>query len=54
MVLDINLFRDDKGGHSSSVRANQAKRFKDVCLVDKVTDTDVTWRKCMCLIFMYG
>ena len=46
MVLDINLFRDDKGGQCSTVRANQAKRFKDVCLVDRVTDADNTWRKC--------
>ena len=46
MVLDINIFRDDKGGSSDKVRENQKKRFKDVSLVDRVTDADNKWRQC--------
>ena len=46
MVLDIELFRADKGGDPQKVRENQAKRFKDVKLVDKVVEADTRWRKC--------
>lgn len=45
MVLDIELFRSDKGGDPGKIRENQAKRFKDVKLVDKVVDHDTEWRK---------
>ncbi|KAK2184982.1 hypothetical protein NP493_248g00013 [Ridgeia piscesae] len=45
MVLDIELFRADKGGDPQKVRENQAKRFKDVKLVDKVVEADTRWRK---------
>ena len=45
MVLDIELFRTDKGGESNKVRENQAKRFKDVTLVDRVVEADTRWRK---------
>ena len=48
MVLDIELFRTDKGGNASKVRENQAKRFKDVTLVDRVTEADTRWRKRKC------
>lgn len=46
MVLDIELFRSDKGGDPNKVKENQAKRFKDESLVDKVVDHDAAWRKC--------
>ena len=46
MVLDIELFRADKGNDPLKVRQNQAKRFKDVTLVDKVVEADNKWRKC--------
>ncbi|XP_060580391.1 serine--tRNA ligase, cytoplasmic-like [Ruditapes philippinarum] len=46
MVLDIELFRSDKGGDPEKIRQNQAKRFKDVTLVDKVVEHDTQWRKC--------
>ena len=46
MVLDIELFRADKGGDPQKVHENQAKRFKDVKLVDKVVEADTRWRKC--------
>lgn len=45
MVLDLELFRADKGGNPAKIRENQAKRFKDVTLVDKVVDCDSQWRK---------
>ena len=46
MVLDLDLFRPDKGGSPDAIRENQKKRFKDVGMVDKVTDLDGKWRKC--------
>ena len=46
MVLDVELFRADKGNDPLKVRENQAKRFKDVTLVDKVVEHDQRWRRC--------
>jgi seryl-tRNA synthetase len=45
MVLDLDLFREDKGFNPEKVRENQRKRFKDVSLVDTVIDKDKTWRR---------
>ncbi|XP_022105365.1 serine--tRNA ligase, cytoplasmic-like [Acanthaster planci] len=45
MVLDIELFRADKGGIPDKIKENQAKRYKDVTLVDKVVEADTKWRK---------
>ncbi|XP_075230240.1 seryl-tRNA synthetase [Lycorma delicatula] len=45
MVLDIDLFRSDKGGDPNKIRKNQENRFKDVTLVDKVVENDTKWRK---------
>ncbi|KAJ8301414.1 hypothetical protein KUTeg_020401 [Tegillarca granosa] len=45
MVLDLELFRADKGGDPAKIRENQAKRFNDVTLVDKVVEHDTIWRK---------
>ncbi|XP_013391151.1 serine--tRNA ligase, cytoplasmic-like [Lingula anatina] len=45
MVLDIENFRADKGGYPDKIRENQAKRFKDVTLVDKVVEADTEWRQ---------
>lgn len=45
MVLDLELFRADKGGDPSKIKENQSKRFKDVTLVDKVVEIDTKWRK---------
>ncbi len=47
MVLDIDLFREEKGGNPEKIRENQRKRFKDPSLVDKVLAADAEWRKCM-------
>ena len=45
MVLDIELFRADKGGDPAKIKENQAKRFNDVTLVDQVVEHDTKWRK---------
>merc|ERR1712007_100919 len=45
MVLDLDLFRTDKGGDPEAIKANQRKRFKDEGVVDKVIDLDTKWRK---------
>lgn len=45
MVLDLDLFREDKGSNVEKVRENQRKRFKDVGLVDTVIDKDKFWRQ---------
>lgn len=44
MVLDLDLFRKDKGGDPDKIRENQKKRFKDVALVDLVISEDDKWR----------
>lgn len=46
MVLDLDLFREDKGGNPELVRETQRKRFKDPGLVDALLRSDAAWRKC--------
>lgn len=45
MVLDLDLFREDKGFVPEKIRQNQISRFKDVGLVDTVIDKDKAWRQ---------
>lgn len=45
MVLDLDLFRLDKGGDPDKIRNNQKKRFQSVSLVDVVVDNDTNWRQ---------
>lgn len=45
MVLDLDLFRVDKGGNPDKIREIQKKRFKDTGLVDIVVEKDSTWRQ---------
>ena len=45
MVLDLDLFRKEKGGDPAKIRENQSKRYKDVKLVDNLVLADVEWRK---------
>ena len=45
MVLDIDLFRPEKGGDPEKMRENQRKRFAKVELVDIVVEKDGEWRK---------
>ncbi|XP_037026417.1 serine--tRNA ligase, cytoplasmic [Bradysia coprophila] len=46
MVLDIDLFRSDKGFDPAKVIENQKLRFKDVGLVESVMAQDAEWRNC--------
>lgn len=46
MVLDIDLFRADKGGDPEKMRENQKLRYKDVKLVDLIVEKDNQWRQC--------
>ena len=46
MVLDLDLFRQDKGGDPERVRASVKNRFHDVTTIDKVIELDAAWRKC--------
>lgn len=48
MVLDLDLFRVDKGGDPEKIKKNQEKRFKDPKVVDDVIDLDSQWRKREC------
>ncbi|XP_043471500.1 serine--tRNA ligase, cytoplasmic [Leptopilina heterotoma] len=45
MVLDLDHFREDKGFNPQIIRDYQAKRFKDVGLVDTVVMKDQLWRQ---------
>lgn len=45
MVLDLELFRTDKGGNPDKIRDNQTRRFKDVALVEAVINNDTLWRQ---------
>ncbi|XP_059648537.1 serine--tRNA ligase [Cornus florida] len=44
-MLDINLFRVDKGQNPEIIRESQRRRFADVDLVDEVIRLDEQWRK---------
>ena len=46
MVLDLDLFRVDKGGDPERVKQTVTNRYKDVQAVDQVVDLDSKWRKC--------
>ena len=44
-MLDINLFRTEKGGDPEIVKESQRRRYAPVELVDKVIELDVQWRE---------
>ncbi|KAJ8572914.1 hypothetical protein K7X08_009425 [Anisodus acutangulus] len=44
-MLDINLFREDKGHNPEIIRESQRRRFADVSLVDEVIQLDKEWRQ---------
>lgn len=44
-MLDIALFRADKGGNPDLVRESQRRRFENVEEVDKIIAQDEEWRK---------
>ncbi|KAM3290555.1 serine-tRNA ligase [Capsicum chacoense] len=45
-MLDINLFREEKGHNPEIIRELQRRRFTDVSLVDQVIQLDREWRQC--------
>ncbi|VDM54580.1 unnamed protein product [Angiostrongylus costaricensis] len=54
MVLDIDLFREEKGGNPEVVRNSQRQRYKDPTLVDKVVELDQSWRKARFLVDVFN
>ncbi|XP_057800349.1 LOW QUALITY PROTEIN: serine--tRNA ligase-like [Salvia miltiorrhiza] len=44
-MLDINLFREEKGGNPEKIRESQRRRFTDVHIVDEVIELDRAWRQ---------
>lgn len=44
MVLDLDLFRQDKGGDPERVRTNVRNRFDQLQAVDDVIELDTKWR----------
>ncbi|KAK6750635.1 hypothetical protein RB195_002545 [Necator americanus] len=50
MVLDMDLFREEKGGNPEMIRASQRHRYQDSTLVDKVIEIDQAWRKARFLL----
>ncbi|CAL0302285.1 unnamed protein product [Lupinus luteus] len=44
-MLDINLFREEKGHNPELIRESQRRRFASVDLVDDVISLDKEWRK---------
>ncbi|KAF8053978.1 hypothetical protein N665_1358s0013 [Sinapis alba] len=43
-MLDINLFREEKGNDPEIIRESQRRRFADVDLVDEIINLDKEWR----------
>lgn len=44
-MLDINLFRVEKGGNPDLIRESQRRRFANVEIVDEVIQFDKQWRQ---------
>ncbi|XP_019194762.1 PREDICTED: serine--tRNA ligase-like isoform X1 [Ipomoea nil] len=44
-MLDINLFREDKGHNPEVIRESQRRRFANVDIVDEVIELDKVWRQ---------
>lgn len=44
-MLDINLFREDKGHNPELIRESQRRRFANVDLVDEIIRLDKEWRQ---------
>ena len=45
MVLDLDLFRADKGGDPEKMRDLQRKRYKKPEVVDQILEADEKWRR---------
>jgi seryl-tRNA synthetase len=44
-MLDINLFRTEKGFDPEIVRESQRRRFASVEIVDEIINLDKEWRQ---------
>lgn len=44
-MLDINLFREEKGNNPEIIRESQRRRFANVEIVDEIIDLDKKWRE---------
>ncbi|KAJ4822825.1 hypothetical protein Tsubulata_015827 [Turnera subulata] len=44
-MLDINLFREDKGHNPEIIRESQRRRFASVEIVDEIIELDKIWRQ---------
>jgi hypothetical protein len=44
-MLDINLFRVEKGGNPDLIRESQRRRFANVEIVDEIIRLDKEWRQ---------
>ncbi|EXC15377.1 Serine--tRNA ligase [Morus notabilis] len=44
-MLDINLFREEKGGNPEIIRESQRRRFANVDIVDEIIKLDKEWRQ---------
>jgi len=44
-MLDINLFRVNKGGNPDLIKESQKKRGASVEIVDEIVDLDSQWVK---------
>ncbi len=54
MVLDIDLFREEKGGDPEKIRVSQRARYQDPASVDKVVDLDKQWRNCQSFLSFFN
>ena len=53
MGLDINLFREDKGGNPELIRESQRRRYQPVEAVDEIIDLDNEWKKGSWIQFVF-
>lgn len=44
-MLDINLFREEKGNDPEKIRESQRRRFASVEIVDEIIALDKEWRQ---------
>ena len=44
-MLDINLFREEKGNNPEIIRESQRRRFASVEVVDEIIRLDKEWRQ---------
>lgn len=50
-MLDIILFREEKGGDPNLLRESQRRRYESVELVDEVIALDKAWRESLFIFF---